>query len=131
MRKPTQQSITMVASLVAAVLIVVSLFVYVDRPMRVLQSDQADRRVGACLNYNLGQTQARENAYQDKLDIATFFFGYDPETVEMDLASQLASYKATLPARYPYRDCTQQCVDAYNDPDAAKCPSVLNEDGTP
>lgn len=122
--------LALLVSVVVAVLIPLG-FVLSERSKdQAADRELEERRIEACLSYNLDQTAARDYVVEDKRQMAvTFFHLTDAEITA--LAPEFDEFARFAAESFPYRTCTPGCVDAHYDPDIPNCPPSQNEEGTP
>lgn len=94
-----------------------------------IEHDRIDRAVEACKIGNREQTRNREFVVEDKIQIAVDFFGYDPETVHVELANELRVYEEFASEAFPYNQCSKACVNAALSSKIPDCLPAVNEQG--
>lgn len=119
----------LVMSMLVAILIPTGFWLQERSKDQAANNELGERRIEACLSYNVDQTASRDFAVEDKRQMAVTFFHLTDQEIAA-LAPEFEEFAAFAADAFPYRACTPDCVDAHYDPDIPNCPPSDNEEGT-
>lgn len=93
--------------------------------------ERTDRAVESCKLYNEDQLRDRDFAHDQLVTIFAVFSRSDHTVaqVEEEREEELAAYDSFVASKFPFRQCTPQCVEALVEPEMKKCPPAKTVEG--
>lgn len=123
----------LLASLANILFTVLALGIFVvraDDAIAKVKLERQQRSQQSCLQYNRDQTRNRDFNLELVPSLAKNFFDSTAEEVaQLVLSPGYSAYREFIVEKFPYRQCTPECVEAYVRKDLADCKPASNEAG--